>query len=112
MLGRIRTVVSSRARPRRRVRAGGLARRGGGRRGRAELAEGDGVAAGFGEEVALAEHVGPAATGSRPGAAELPGGGDQLPVGAGQRRCRCQTGPQPWEGRPGPVRLLVAYLAM
>src|SRR5690242_12781775 len=45
--------------------------------GGAQLAEGDGVAAGFGEEVtAVAEHV-------RPGpasGAELPGSGDQPPV--------------------------------
>ncbi|MDQ2874242.1 MAG: hypothetical protein M3Y33_05290 [Actinomycetota bacterium] len=53
--------------------------------GGAELAEGDGVAAGFGEEVAaVAEHVAPTAQ-PCPGrgeasAAEFPGGGDHLPV--------------------------------
>ena len=51
----------------------------------AELAEGNGVAAGFGQEVpAVAEHVRPGpATGSGPGAAELPGGGDEPPVVGG-----------------------------
>jgi len=48
----------------------------------AELAEGDGVAAGFGQEVAaVAEHVRPGpAPGSGPGGTELPGGGDHPPV--------------------------------
>ena len=48
----------------------------------AELAEGDGVAAGFGQEVAaVAEHVRPGPEpGGVAGAAELPGGGDQRPV--------------------------------
>ena len=50
--------------------------------GAAELAEGDRVAAGFGEEVAaIAEHVRPGPEPWLPGgpfAAELPGGGDHL----------------------------------
>src|SRR6266568_3592135 len=51
----------------------------------AELAEGDGIAAGLGEEVAaVAEHVRPLAQPGpgrgEPAAAELPGGGDHLGV--------------------------------
>jgi hypothetical protein len=51
----------------------------------AELAEGDGVAAGFGQEVAaVAEHVRPGlAAGGGPGAAELPGGGDHPAIVGG-----------------------------
>src|SRR5579875_3036666 len=52
--------------------------------GLAELAEGDRVAAGFGQEVAaVAEHVRPGTEPLAAGAAsaaELPGGGDHLPV--------------------------------
>src|SRR5690348_3445909 len=50
--------------------------------GGAELAEGDGVAARFGQEVtAVTEHVRPGpAAGAGAGGPELPGGGDQPPV--------------------------------
>src|SRR6266498_1042358 len=59
--------------------------------GTAELAEGSGVAAGFGEEVAaVAEHVGPLAEpwfgGCVPGA-ELPRGGDHLLVVGRAAQC-------------------------
>ena len=85
--------------------------------GAADLAEGDGVAAGFGEEVAaVAEHVRPQpqpriARGLR--GAELPRGGDHALVvgGAAQRADRGGVRIRV-SGRPGTSVLLVAYLAM
>ena len=60
--------------------------------GLAEVAEGDGVAAGFGEEVAAeAEHVGPAAQAGVVGvAADLPAGVDE-PFGVGAGRVGVQV---------------------
>ena len=83
----------------------------------AELAEGDRVAAGFGQEVAaVAEHVRPGPEPFLPGralAAELPGGGDHpLVVGRAAQVLDVDLVPQPLGGQAGCGQGLVAYLAM
>jgi hypothetical protein len=76
-----------------------------------EMAEGDGVTAEFGEEVAaLAEHVGPVAEpriAGRVPAAELTGGGDHLLVMAGAAQPgEVEGGPEPLVGQAGDSQAL------